>query len=88
MLVQALGNYLDVILKKFAVQTVHIFMHQFSKPFDLVYAKKSCVELDVIKSESIFIDGSILKTKVARMFTKAKHVINAINKAQSHLDLK
>lgn len=55
-LAQALGDYVDVILKNAVVQNVQIFMHQFPKPFDPVYAKKSCIEPYVIKRELIFLD--------------------------------
>ena len=80
--VQALGDYVDVILENSAMQTAHMFMHKLSEPFDPLYVKDSCVEPDIIKPESIFIDGSISNTKVATRFTKLKHTINALNKAQ------
>ena len=54
--VQALGDHIDVILENSTMQTAHMFMHQFSEPFDPLYVKDSCVEPDVIKPESIFID--------------------------------
>jgi hypothetical protein len=38
-LVQALGDYVDVVLKNSAVQNAHMFIHQFSEPFDALYAK-------------------------------------------------
>ena len=56
--VQSLGDYTDVILKNSAVQNAHMFMHQFTEPFDALYAKESFVKPDVIKPETIFIDGS------------------------------
>ena len=56
-------------------------MHQFSEPFEALYAKETCVKPDVIKPESIFIDGSTSNTKVSSRFTKLKHAINVLNKA-------
>jgi len=44
--------------------------------------KELCVELDVIKPEEIFIDGSVTNTKVASMFKKLKQTITVVNKAQ------
>ena len=37
--IHALGDHVDVILEISSVQNVHMFMHQFSKPFDPIYAK-------------------------------------------------
>jgi hypothetical protein len=79
--VQALRDYVDVILENSNVQKVHMLMHQFSKPFDAIYAKESCVEPDVIKPELIFIDESTSNTKVSSRFTKLKHAIIVLNKA-------
>ena len=78
--VQALGDHVDVILENSAVQNVHIFMHQFSEPYDALYAKESCVEPDSIKLEAIFIDASVSNTKVASRFTKLKQAITILNK--------
>jgi hypothetical protein len=80
--VQALGEHVDVILENSAVQNVHMFMHQFSEPFDTIYAKESCAEPEVVKPEAIFIDGNCTNTKVASRFTKLKQAITVINKAQ------
>ena len=80
-LVHSLVDYVDVILENTAVQNAHMFMHQFIKPFDATYAKETCVEPNVIKPESIFIDGSTSNTKVSSMFTKLKHAISVLNKA-------
>ena len=79
--VQALGDHVDVILENSAVQNVHMFMHQFSEPFDALYAKDTCVEPETIKPEAIFIDGSTSNIKVASRFTKLKHAITVLNKA-------
>jgi hypothetical protein len=79
--VQPMGDYLDIVLENSALQITHLFMHQFSEPFNAEYAKKSCVEPDVIKPESIFIDASVSNTKVASRFTKLKHAITLLNKA-------
>ena len=79
--VQALREYMDVVLDNSAVQNAHMFMGQFSEPFDSQYAKETCIEPEEIKPESIFIDGSVLNTKVANRFTKLKHVITVLNKA-------
>ena len=79
--IQALGEHVDVILENFAVQNVHMFMHQFSEAFDPLYAKETCVESETIKPEAIFIDGSVTNTKVASRFTKLKHAITVLNKA-------
>lgn len=43
--------------------------------------RKSGIELDVLKSKTIFINESISNTMVASMFAKFKHAIKAINKA-------
>ena len=80
--VHALKDHVDIILENSYVQNVHMFMHQFSKPFDPIYAEESCVEPDVIKSETIFIDGNITNTKVASRFTKLKQAITVVNNAQ------
>ena len=80
--VQALGDYVDVVLENAAVQNVHMFMHQFSEPFDAAYAKESCVEPEVVKPESIFIDESVANTKVASRFQKLKLAVNALNKTK------
>ena len=79
--VQALGDYTDVILENSAVQNAHMFMHQFAEPFDALYANESCVEPEVIKPETIFIDASTSNTKVSSRFTKLKHAITVLNKA-------
>ena len=79
--VQALGDHVDAILENSAVQNVHMLMHQFSKAFDPLYAKDTCVEPKTIKPEAIFIDGSVSNTKVASRFTKLKHAITVLNKA-------
>ena len=79
--VQSLGDYVDVILENTNVQNAHMFMHQFAEPFDATYVKETCVEPDVIKPESIFIDGSTSNTKVSSRFTKLKHAISVLNKA-------
>ena len=34
----------DVILENSTVHNAHMFMHQFSEPFDPLYAKETCVE--------------------------------------------
>src|ERR1700738_3038953 len=78
--VQSLGDYTDVILENSAVQNAHMFMHQFSDPFDTLYVRESCVEPEVIKPETIFIDGSTSNTKVSSRFTKLKHAITVLNK--------
>ena len=36
---QALGDHVDVILENSAMQNVHMFMHQFTEPFDTEHAK-------------------------------------------------
>ena len=79
--VRALRDHVDVILENSAVQIAHMFMHQFSEPFDPLYAKETCVEPETIKPEAMFIDGSVTNTKVASRFTKLKHSIMVLNKA-------
>lgn len=79
--VQALGEYMDVVLENSAVQSAHMFMGQNSEPFDSQYAKETCIEPGEIKPEAIFIDGSVLNTKVASRFTKLRHAITVLNKA-------
>ncbi len=79
--VQPLGDYVDVVLENSAVQNAHMFMHQIVEPFDAVQAKESCVEPEVIKPETIFIDTSVSNTKVASRFTKLKQAITVLNKA-------
>src|SRR6202022_2878356 len=79
--VQALGDYVDVILENSAVQNAHMFMHQFTESFDTIYAKETCVEPETIKPEAIFIDGNVTSTKVASRFTKLKQAITVLNKA-------
>jgi hypothetical protein len=79
--VQALGDHVDVILENSAMQNVHMFMHQFSEPFDTAHAKETCVEPDTLKPEAIFIDASVSNTKVASRFTKLKHAVTVLNKA-------
>ena len=79
--VQALGDYVDVILENSAVQNAHMFMHQFTESFDTIYAKETCVEPETIKPEAIFIDGNVTNTKVASRFTKLKQAITVLNKA-------
>ena len=79
--VQALGDHVDVILENSAVQNAHMFMHQFSEPFDPVYAKESCAQPDVIKPEAIFVDGNVANTKVAARYTKLKQAVTMANKA-------
>lgn len=80
-LVQALGDCVDVILENSAVQNAHKTMHLFSEPFNAMYAKDNCVEHEVIKPESIFIDASTSNIKVASKFTKLKQAITVLNKA-------
>ena len=79
--VQALGDYVDVILENSAVQNAHMFMHQFTESFDTIYAKETCVKPETIKPEAIFIDGNVTSTKVASRFTKLKQAITVLNKA-------
>jgi hypothetical protein len=79
--VQAMGDYTDVVLENSSLQIAHLFFHQFSEPFDAEHAKESCVEPEVIKPESIFIDASVSNTKVASRFTKLKHALTLLNKA-------
>ena len=79
--VQALGDHVDVVLENAAVQHAHIFMHQITEPFDATHAKETCVEPEVIKPETIFIDTSVSNTKVASRFTKLKQAITLLNKA-------
>ena len=78
--VQALGDYVDVILENAALQNAHMFMHQFVEPFDTAHAIADCVEPDVVKPTSIFIDASISNTKVCSRFVKLKHAITLLNK--------
>lgn len=80
--VVGLGEYIDVVLENSAVQNVHMFMHEIAEPFDPEHVKETCIDPDVIKPESIFIDASISGTKVASRFTKLKIAVNAINKTQ------
>lgn len=79
--VQALGEHMDVILENSAVQNAHMFMHQFTEPFDAIYAKESCAEPDAIKPETIFVDGSVTTTKVAARYSKLKQAVTVANKA-------
>ncbi len=79
--VQALGDHVDVILENSAVQNAHMFMHQFSEPFDPLYAKESCAEPEVIKPEAIFVDGNVANTKVAARYTKLRQSVTVANKA-------
>jgi hypothetical protein len=81
--VQALGDYVDVILENSTLQNTHMFMHQVSQPFDPDFAKETCIEPERIKPEAIFIDASVSNTKVASRFTKLKHAVTVENKAQS-----
>jgi hypothetical protein len=78
--VQAMGDYTNV-LENSLLQIAHLFLHQFSELFNAEHAKESCVEPEVIKPESIFIDASVSNTKVASRFTKLKHSITLLNKA-------
>jgi len=80
--VTALGEYVDVVLENSAVQSAHMFMHEIAEPFDPDHVKETCIDPDIIKPESIFIDASISVTKIASRFTKLKIAINAINKTQ------
>ena len=77
-----LGEYVDVVLENSAIQNVHMFMHEIAEHFDPEHVKETCIDPDVIKPESIFIDASISGTKVASRFTKLKIAVNAINKTQ------
>ena len=78
--IQALGDHVDVVLENSALQNAHIFLHQFVEPFDAIYAKETCVEPDVVKPASIFIDESVSNTKVASRFVKLKNAVNVLNK--------
>jgi hypothetical protein len=79
--IQAMDDYLAVMLQNSSNENVHMFMHQFSEPFDVAYAKETCVEPDIIKPEAIFIDNSVVNTKVASRFLKLKNAVTAANKA-------
>ena len=71
---------MDGIVENSAVQHAHMFMHQFTEPFDVVHAKEACIEPEVIKPDTIFIDVSVSNTKVASRFTKLKQAITLLNK--------
>jgi hypothetical protein len=58
-----------------------MFMHQFVEPFDLDYAKDTCIEPKTLKPKAIFIYGSVSNSKVASRFTKLKNAITVANKA-------
>ena len=66
---QALGEHVDVVMENFAVHNVHMFMHKITEPFDPEHVKEICVDPDIIKPESIFIDASISNSKIASRFT-------------------
>ena len=70
--VVGLGEYIDVVLENSAVQNVHMFMHEIAEPFDPEHVKETCIDPDVIKPESIFIDASISGTKVAAGLRNSK----------------
>lgn len=79
--VQALGDYVDVVLENSAVQNAHLFLHQVLEPFDALFAKEKCADPDVVKPDSIFLDASVSNTKVASRFIKLKHAVTVLNKA-------
>jgi hypothetical protein len=79
--IQAMGDHVNVILENTANENVHMFMHQFTEPFDPDYAKNTCIEPETIKPETIFIDNNVANTKVASRFTKLKNAIKVANKA-------
>ena len=78
--VQALGEYMDVLLENSAMENVHMFMGQ-SEPFDSQYIRETCIEREDIKPQAIFLDDSVLNTKVASRFTKLKQAVTMLNKA-------
>lgn len=46
---QALGDYFDVVLENTTLQSVPMFMNQFSKLFDSTYARGSYVDPKIVK---------------------------------------
>ena len=79
---QAMGDYVDIVLENSSLENAHVFMHQFTEPFDNGYVRESCVDPEVIKPESFFIDDNITNTRVASRFQKLKLAVNAINKTK------
>lgn len=47
------------------------------EPFEL-----SCVDQNIVKLESIFIDDNVTNTKVASRFNKLAQAVNALNKTK------
>jgi hypothetical protein len=58
------GEHLDIVLENVALVNVHMFMHQISKPLDATHARDLCVDPDIVKPESFFIDNNVTTSKV------------------------
>ena len=49
--IQMTDEYIDVVLKSFAIIFNHIFMHQYTKVFDSIYVKECCVDHDILDTK-------------------------------------
>ena len=81
--VQAMEDYVDIVLENTSSDTAHVFMHQFTEAFDNAYVRENCVDQEIIKPESFFIDDNVSNTRVASRFQKLKLAVNAQNKAKA-----
>jgi len=81
--VQAMGDYVDIVLENSALETAHVFMHQYTEGFHNGYVRENCVDPDVVKPEAYFIDDNVTNSRVASRVQKLKLAINALNKKQA-----
>ena len=80
--VQAMGDYVDIVLENSSLENAHVFMHQFTEAFDNGYVRDNCVDPDVVKPETFFLDDNITNSRVASRIQKMKLAINALNKTK------
>lgn len=61
-------EYIDVVIKNSTLESAHIFMHHFANVFNGAHAKESCINYDIVKPKSFFIDNIVTNSKEAIKF--------------------
>lgn len=77
-----MGDDIDIVLENVALDSVHVFMHQYTEGFDNAYVRETCVDADIFKPKKYFLDDNIANIRVASKVQKLKLAINALKKTK------
>lgn len=77
-----MGDFVDIVFKNSSLDTTHALTHHHMDGFHNAYLGENCMDMDIIKLESFFLDENVTNTRVATRIQKLKLPIKALNKSK------